>query len=142
MLKEFLKIIKTTDFINETMFGDEENYDDMLDLRDEEEFEQEWIETDNAVNNLELIEDVEEKIEKIAEVLFIRTMKVAENDELAGAVSDDFTLILTAIYSNYEDKWLSSLLNSYANNAFPYTELKPTTKKLKEIFTEIIEGKA
>lgn len=103
----------------------EEEIAEMLDNRDREEFEGEWL---RVFHKLEDQNDFNSAtITKIRETAFKKTFEITKNGELAGYVADDFELIAKSLQSGFDDEWLNSLFLSYLQGIFPHSKL--TLKK-------------
>lgn len=101
---------------------EELDIDDFLDQRDRDPFDSEWVRVYRALEELKkgkAVEDTRE-IEKKA---YITVCEKAENDELAGYVSDDFGLIVDSKWLGYSDEWLDKLISCYENARIPCGEL-------------------
>ncbi len=97
--------------------------DDLLDKRDAEVFDAEWIRVYNAVESLKSVEDYSEMEKKInsevREQVFKMIYELSNDGDLAGYVSDDFGLIADAELLGYRDSWLDKLISCYKNKTIP-----------------------
>lgn len=137
MLEKLLSKIKQGNMFSDRELLDlDENY--VLDLRDEPEFEAEWLRLVEEVETIELSEIDEMLINKICKHSFLAVYNITGSGELAGYISDDFELISKAITIRLNDPWLNSFILSYANSKFPYGELEPTDLQIEEVIDRII----
>ena len=124
------------------MFSEEEllnlDEDHALDLRDEPEFESDWLRVSEIVENNELTEEEETIIHDICEASFLAVYNITESGELAGYISDDFELISKAILMDLDDSWLRSFILSYADFKFPYEQLESTNLDIEEIVDRLL----
>lgn len=120
-MKQRLYEVLTNHFITETMFEDQE-LDELLDEREIEEFEKQWLKCYEEIKQLEHKIQGLELIDKIREEAFRKTDRRREDSDLAGYVSDDFELFSKAIELNYHNEWLDGLFESYVLGKFPCGE--------------------
>lgn len=97
--------------------------DELLDNRDAEVFDAEWVRAYNAVESLKNAENYSE-VEKqnnseVRELVFRTIYEITSDGDLAGYVSDDFCLISDARILGYEDSWLNKLSACYENRIIP-----------------------
>jgi hypothetical protein len=122
-LKSFISEIRFMDY----QVFDDEDFDNLLDLREKPDFEAEWLrvyeEIEEQQKMREIASDVKVLIDTICEMAFKRAYSLTKNSEIAGYVSDDFELLAKAAVLNYQDSWLSALLLSYQNGQFPCSKL-------------------
>jgi len=108
--------------INKEMF-ENINYDEILDLRDENPFDAEWVRVDNAIEekkNYQGYSDKEkQKADQYREAAFKKVYEFSENGELASYISDDFGFIFDSELTGYSDKWLEEMINSYRSLKIP-----------------------
>lgn len=96
--------------------------DEILDQRETDPFDSEWVRVYRAVQELKkgkVVGDTRE-IEKKA---YITVYEKSEDDELAGYISDDFGLIADSKMLNYSDEWLDKLISCYEKVTIPYGKL-------------------
>lgn len=137
MLEKILSKIKQGNMFSDKELLDlDENY--VLDLRDEPEFENEWLRLSEIAEAVELSETEKTLIDKICKHSFLAVYNITASGELAGYISDDFELISKAMTIRLDDPWLNSFILSYANFKFPYGELKPTDLGIEEVIDKII----
>ena len=101
---------------------DDIEVDDLLDSRDEEVFDSEWIETYNYVENMKrrygYSEQQENDCSCVREKAFMIVCEACDG-ELAGYVSDDFGLIFDSQIVGFENDFLKKLINVYSQAIIP-----------------------
>lgn len=97
--------------------------DELLDLRDVEVFESEWIRVYDNLAEVVLETNQKKEVDEIRKLSFIKAYNMFESSDIAACISDDFELICKAYISGYEDNWLNSLIMSYVRGEFPCGEL-------------------
>lgn len=97
--------------------------DELLDNRDAEVFDAEWIRVYNVVESLKNAEKYSEVEKKnnseIREQVFRIIYELTSDGDFAGCVSDDFGLIADAKLLGYDDSWLNKLRSCYENRTIP-----------------------
>lgn len=97
--------------------------DELLDNRDSEEFDSEWIRVYKAVESLKNEDNYTEIEEKsnseVREKVFSMINNLSNDGDLAGYISDDFGLIADAKLLGYKDLWLDKLSSCYENKTIP-----------------------
>ena len=97
--------------------------DELLDNRDAEVFDAEWIRVYNVVESLKNAENYSEVEKKnnseVREQVFRMIYELTSDEDLAGYVSDDFGLIVDAKLLGYEDSWLNKLSACYEHRTIP-----------------------
>ena len=97
--------------------------DKLLDNRDAEVFDAEWIRVYNVVESLKNADNYSEVEKKnnseVRERAFRMIYELTSDGELAGYVSDDFGLIVDAKLLGYEEPWLNKLSACYENRTIP-----------------------
>lgn len=126
-LSQFKADVAQLDLLNNVAASSEDEQNAMLDIRDQKEFEVEWLRVNQAVKQREESQQLsaEDKtaIDELREATFKKTYQVTSNGELAGYVSDDFDLIARALVVNYRDSWLDTLWMQYQVGDFPHGDL-------------------
>ncbi len=101
---------------------DDIEVDDLLDSRDEETFDSEWISTYNDVENMKrrygYDEQQENECSSVRETAFMIVCEAC-GGELAGYVSDDFGLIFDSQICGFENEFLKKLINAYSQAIIP-----------------------
>lgn len=113
------------------------NIDDALDMRDEPEFEEDWMRVSDAMEETECSAEDAAMVKEICKQAFLAVYRVTESGELAGYVSDDFELIAKAVLSGYEDAWLNALILTYADGKFPHETLEPAECSLTDAMQKL-----
>ena len=97
--------------------------EELLDNRDAEVFDTEWIRVYKAVESMKNAENYpeaeKENNTKIREQVFRKLYEFTNDSDLAGYVSDDFGLISDARLLGYKDLWLDELIACYENGIIP-----------------------
>lgn len=104
---------------------DSDAIDEMLDSRDDSEFENDWLRTSELLESKDFAETDLAEIEKIREIVYKKTFASTKHSEIAAYASDDFELIAKALLSDFSDEWLNALFLSYLHGVFPHTKLAP-----------------
>ncbi len=104
---------------------DGETIDEMLDSRDGQEFETDWLRIFETLERRSFSSDELKKIEKVREIAYKKTFASTENEELAAYVADDFELIAKSLLADFTDEWLNALLLAYLHGIFPHTKIAP-----------------
>ena len=112
--------------------------DDLLDMRDEDEFDSEWVRVYNDLNNIEIEEHEQEKIDEISKLSFLMAYNLSDSSDMAACVSDDFEIICKAYFCEYDDIWLNALIMSYARGEFPCGELQTGRYDIKECIKKLV----
>lgn len=113
----------------------EEEIAAMLDSRDREDFEGEWLRVFNELEDQADFQDA--NIEKIREAAYKKSFEATNHSELAAYVADDFELIAKSLEIGYNDEWLNSLFLSYLQGVFPHSKL-PLKKSGVELMLEML----
>ncbi len=122
MINALLDCLRSLDISNDT----EDDINDILDGRDDEEFDSEWCRADSEIENLKndgnytSLNEIEHD-EICKKAFFIMEDKFSS--ELSDYISDDFGLIYDSIVTGYHDAWLSKLIEAYQNGRIPTGKL-------------------
>lgn len=115
----------------------DEDYDDLLDERDEDGFAQPWTKSYNTINKAYidsgLTDAYKARIDKIREYTFKRVYKETESSDLSSYLSDDFDLILKAMLTNSQDSWVNALWQVYTEGQIPKGVLENAPGDLKDL---------
>ncbi len=98
------------------------NIDELLDKRDSEPFDSEWVRVYRAVEELKK-SNIVDSTKEIEERAYMIVYEKSEDSELAGYISDDFGLIADSKALHYSDKWLDKLIACYEKAVIPCGEL-------------------
>ena len=112
-----------------------DDVDFILDSRDTDEFDSEWMRNYNVLRKNESLNTLEAKkiIESIREISYKTTYEVTQSSDLSSYISDDFGLIAEALVIDYNDEWVNALANEYVQERVPYNRLKPIKGELCKI---------
>ncbi|MFI3201944.1 MAG: hypothetical protein R3Y54_10570 [Eubacteriales bacterium] len=155
MLELFMNAILECRILKKEMF-DGHDTNDLLDLRDIEEYRNERIRVNALVDKL-MEENRENFIEE--ELSYVqgvyRIMRFTEGAlesatvdmlseagvyyEIALDIGEDCALIAKAYLLNINDPWLNSLILSYANNEFPCGEIEKTSVSFTEALNQLLK---
>lgn len=131
MLNKLLIEIENNKIIVSALF---QNYDEeeLLDMRDSEEFDSEWMRVYDALNEFEIGDAEKRMIDNLREKSFLQAYNLSQSGDIASCVSDDFEIICKAYIVSYNDMWINALIMSYVNGKFPCGKLEKTTCNIKE----------
>lgn len=133
MLEKLKEKIESNQIISMNLFANCE-VDELLDMRDDNDFDSEWMRVYNVLNKMDIQISEKQAIDSIREKSFLNAYHLLESSDIASCVSDDFEIICRAYISDFDDKWVNSLIMSYAECNFPCGKLKLTEYNLKEAF--------
>lgn len=131
MLDKLIVKIQNNQVIKNDFF-DNYDLDELLDMRDDEVFDSEWMRIYNILNQVEMDENQKKVIDSIRELSFLMAYNLSESSDIASCVSDDFELICKAYVIDYDDNWLNSLIMSYAKGEFPCGRLNVIKYNVQE----------
>ena len=138
MLEQLRTKINHNEIINEKLFVNCD-LDELLDMRDDDEFDSEWMRIYNVLSSTSITENQKKEIDFIREESFIMAYNLSGSSDIASCISDDIELICKAYILNFSDNWLNSLILSYANRMFPCGKLIATNKTLEECITCLLK---
>ena len=107
---------------------------EMLDARDSNPFDAEWVRAQELVTQHQL--DASAAVDDLRESTFTRAFAITESPDACRYISDDFGLIADAERAGVSDGWLSALVASYASGILPHGELTGDSRTLNEIVSE------
>lgn len=116
-------LLENTFIINDVDF--------ILDSRDTDAFDSEWMRNYNLIRKNEKLNTPE--VKKIVEFIREISYKATQFSDLASYISDDFGLIAEALIIDYNDDWINALANEYVEDRVPYNSLKPLKGELSKI---------
>ena len=111
-----------------------EALDDILDARDADPFDAEWVRVHELVTQHQL--GASPSVDALRASAFKRAFAITESPDACGYISDDFGLIADATRAGVSDAWLASLAASYASGVLPHGELAGDFRPLIEIVSE------
>lgn len=114
--------------------------DDILDMRDEKEFDSEWVRIYNMIQNKYVENDNTKIIDSIRENVFTTLYDRVGDSDLSAYISDDFELMCKSYVMNINDAWLASLVNEYIQKKIPYGKLNKNFLNYKELFEKLCES--
>ncbi|MCY7377296.1 MAG: hypothetical protein LH472_15160 [Pyrinomonadaceae bacterium] len=131
-LTELKSLLSKSGFLNFTAFDGAE-IDEMLDRRDDSEFEEDWLRVFQELEQKSFTDDDLAAIKNIREIAYQKTFEATEHGELAAYVADDFEMIAKSLFAEFSDEWLNALFLAYLHGAFPHTKIAPRRSGLELI---------
>jgi hypothetical protein len=112
----------------------EDDFDRILDQRDEVAFSKRWMETFDTIEE-EFKESKTDKIisDDIREKVFKLVYSITNHSDLASYISDDYGLIIQSIEIKHNDRWLNSLWLEYKNGNLPHSTLVEMESELIDL---------
>jgi hypothetical protein len=112
----------------------EDDFDRILDQRDEVAFSERWMETFDTIEE-EFKESKTDKIisDHIREKVFKLVYSITNHSDLASYISDDYGLIIQSIEIKHNDRWLNALWLEYKNGNLPHGTLVETEGELIDL---------
>jgi hypothetical protein len=140
MVPKLIQLVKEDRLLSEHVFSNIQ-VDDLLDNRDESQFSDEWMKIYHDISNKKLTSFIDEitnqQIDLLRERVYKKVYLYTSSSDLAGYISDDFGLIGDALHVNYNNGWLSALLNCYIENTIPCGTLSNNDHALFELLSSI-----
>ena len=116
---------------------DNETISEMLDSRDNEDFENDWLRVFHEIELREKLKPLQNQdlaeIEAIREIAYKYSFAKTQHSELASYIADDFELIGKSLFLDFNDEWLNSLFLCYLQGLFPHKKLSPKPNGLELI---------
>ncbi|WP_420457102.1 hypothetical protein [Rubrivirga sp.] len=135
--RKLIDLVESQKIVNADLF-EAIDLDSVLDERDNDPFDREWMRCNDVVQSLlEEQGDVPEDVSDLARQSFLAASNATDQHDIASYVSDDFRLIAEALSVGYEDQWLSSLLREYGRSQFPTGVLRPSGQTLSEVIESL-----
>ena len=125
-VSEFNAQVRALDLLGKVDFSDADVADDLIDARESDPFDSEWMRVYSAIQDIEVEAELQTKnvvIDELREWAFKRAHGVSGNAEIAGYVSDDFELLARALQADWSDQWLGALWQEYRAGRFPCGDL-------------------
>lgn len=113
----------------------EEAIAEMLDSREREDFEGEWLRVFHELEDQAVFPD--SAITEIREIAYKKSFEATNHSELAAFVADDFELFAKSLFIGFDDEWLNALFLSYLHGVFPHSAL-PLKKSGVELMLEML----
>lgn len=109
----------------------EDDFDRILDERDEVVFSEKWMETFDAIEEKFKERKTDKTIsDELREKVFKLVYSITNHSDLASYISDDYGLIIQSIEIKHNDWWLNSLWLEYKNGNLPNGVLVETEGEL------------
>ncbi len=125
-VSEFSAQARALDLLGKVDFSDADLADDLLEARESDPFDSEWLRVYSAVQDAEVEAELQTKsvtIDELREWAFKRAHGISGNAEIAGYVADDFELIARALQADYNDEWLGAMWQEYRTGRFACGDL-------------------
>lgn len=125
-VSEFSAQARALDLLGKVDFSDPDLAVDLLDAREGEPFDGEWMRCYSAVQDAEVEGELQTKnvtIDELREWAFKRAHGLSGHAEVAASVSDDLELLARALQAAYSDEWLGALWQTYREGRFPCGDL-------------------
>jgi hypothetical protein len=112
----------------------EDDFDTILDERDEDYFSEKWMEIFNTIQEKINESKTDNAIsDSLREKVFKLVYAITNHPDLSSYVSDDFGLIIQSLEINYNDYWLNSLWLEYKKGNLPHGQLMETEGELIDL---------
>lgn len=112
----------------------EDDFDMILDERDEDVFSDRWMEIFNIVKEKVSEKGIDKTVSSnLREKVFKLVFSLTNHSDLSSYISDDFGLIFQSIEVKHTDYWLNSLWLEYKNGTLPYKDLVETKAELVDL---------
>ena len=131
-LAELKSLLSNSNILNFHALN-ENDIDEMLDRRDDAEFEEDWLRVFQKLEGQLFSDNALTEIKNIREIAYKKTFETANHSELAACVADDFEMIAKSLLADFSDEWLNALFLSYLRGAFPHTKIVPKRSGLELI---------
>jgi len=137
MLEKLINNIKNNNIFDKTYLR---NIDTtmFLDMRDEKEFDDEWVRVFEYFDNILIEEEYLLEINKVRECVYLKIYEYTSDGDIAACVSDDFELICKAYILGYNDDWLNQMANIYASKQVPAGKLNILCEDIKTEFEKML----
>ncbi len=135
-LAELKSLLLQSNLLIFTSFNGDE-IDEMLDRRDDAEFEEDWLRVFQALKKKFFGDDALAEIKNVREIAYRKTFGTTKHSELAAYVADDFEMIAKSLLSGFSDEWLNSLFLTYLRGTFPHRKIAPKRSGLELILETV-----
>jgi hypothetical protein len=105
-----------------------------LDGRETPEFDRTWIAAYDELKLSYLTESQSAHLDQIRKKAYLSCLEVTGSADMAGYVSDDFELIVRAIFNDSGNLWISALAGEYLAGGFPQGTIMPSEVGVKKLF--------
>ena len=138
MLKRLNEKILNNDFFDKK-YLQAIDIDELLDLRDNKEFDDEWVRVFEKTKEQSIKSETVEQINEIRENVFKKIYDFTENSDLAGYISDDFDLMCMAYIVDLNDEWLAKVAHIYNEKRIPSGKILVVAENYKEEFLRLFQ---
>lgn len=138
MLKRLNEKILNNDFFDKK-YLQAIDIDELLDLRDNKEFDDEWVRVFEKTKEYSIKSETVEQINEIRENVFKKIYDFTENSDLAGYISDDFDLMCRAYIVDLNDEWLAKVAHIYNEKRIPSGKILVVAENYKEEFLRLFQ---
>lgn len=115
----------------------QEDYDNILENRDSDEFSKKWMEVYDQVSMIFKNNSIDPGYAQIIKRLRERTFKAifehTQSSDMAAYLSDDIGLLLEAIVCNYNNSWLNGLWKKYSEGEIPQGKILLVDGRLDQL---------
>lgn len=120
--------------LSASTFLDGRTVDEVLELRDQPEFDEEWMRVHGLVKAK--VGDDQSILASEEDEVFQAVYSAYESSDLSACVSEDLGLLARALAAAVEDPWLSALCRAYVEGRFPTGSLKMEETPLGSLVAE------
>ena len=138
MLKRLNEKILNNDFFDKK-YLQAIDIDELLDLRDNKEFDDEWVRVFEKTKEYSIKSETVEQINEIRENVLKKIYDFTENSDLAGYISDDFDLMCMAYIVDLNDEWLAKVAHIYNEKRIPSGKILVVAENYKEEFLRLFQ---
>ena len=118
-----------------------DEYDDILDSRDDDEFSEKWMEIFNEVKAILKSNPIDalhtQRIENLRERTFKMIFQQSNSSDMAAYLSDDIALLLEAVLCDYDSNWLNGMWIEYSVGRIPRGKVPLIHGKLKQLIETV-----
>lgn len=120
--------------VNRAKEWDEDAIEAVLDSRDTDPFDADWVRTDNALEAHkaliapDLCAHIDAHANDLRKQLFVAILRASGSSDLAGYVSDDFEMICGGLACGFVSEFLFSLAAAYVEGWIPDNSMKVVDK--------------
>ena len=115
----------------------QEEYDTILDARDEDEFSEKWMEVyadiKKMLKNRTVDSGYTQKIESLRERTFKAIVEQSGSSDLAAYLSDDLALLVEAVLCQYTSSWLNGVWKEYSVGKIPHGKISLVDGRLDKM---------
>ena len=129
MLKRLNEKILNNDFFDKK-YLQAIDIDELLDLRDDKEFDDEWVRVFEKTKEYSIKSEIVEQIDEIRENVF---------KKIYDLISDDFDLMCRAYIVELNDEWLAKVAHIYNDKRIPSEKMMVVAENYKEEFLKLFE---